>query len=508
MQGERIRACMLAALTATLLAAAVAVLSDFDADSAGARSADPAVTATVGSNPIGQPMAQGFTGVSLEYGALHAYTGRDPDHINPVFLNLLRDLVPGGQASVLRIGGNSADRTWWPMRGQIPPGGITYALNNGWLRTTKALDKALGAQMIMGVNLAGGRAAVAATEARALLNGLGQRAIRAFEIGNEPDVYGIFPWYRDRLGRVFFARGHKYSLNRFIKQFSQWRAAMPSVPVTGPAFAELTWLNGLPKFIEAEPGIKTLTLHRYPLRACLTDQNDPGYPTIPNLLADRSSAGLAQQVAPYVSAAHKSGLTFRLDEMNSASCSGKKGVSDTFASALWVLDTLFNLASAGVDGANIHSLPGAAYELFSFQHPSSGWQAFVHPEFYGMMLFAQAFPPGAQLLPVSASPAGLVKVWATRSQDFQTRVVLINKDPTQSATVQVQVPGFTNVAHLERLLAPDVFSTDGVTLGGQGFGDETSTGTLPGSPQTEPVSPVLGSYKVTLPPASAALLTQ
>src|SRR5258708_38859449 len=124
------------------------------------------------------------------------------------------------------------------------------------------------------------------------------------------------------------------------------------------------------------------------------------------------------------------------------------------------------------------------------------------------MLFAEGLPPGAQLLPVSTGPAGLVKVWATRSQDFQTRVVLINKDPTQSATVQVQVPGFTKVAHLERLSAPDVFSTDGVMLGGQSFGDETSTGTLPRSPQTELVSPVLGSYRVTLPPASAALLTQ
>ena len=508
MQRDRIRACILAAFTASLLVAAVAVLADLDPDPAGARATDPTFTASVGSNPTGQAMAQGFTGVSLEYGALHLYTGRDPDNINPVFLNLLRNLAPGGQTSVLRIGGNSADKTWWPMRGQIPPGGIDYALNNGWMRTTHALATSLGARMIMGVNLGGGRPAVAATEARAMLAGLGRRSIQAFEIGNEPDVYGIFPWYRDRRGRVFFARGHNYNLNQFIKQFSQWRAAMPSLPVTGPAFAELTWLTGLPKFMSAERGIKMLTLHRYPLRACLTDTSDPGYPTIPNLLSDRSSVGVAQAVAPYVTTAHNRGLGFRVDEMNSASCSGKKGVSDTFAAALWVLDTLYNLAAVGVDGVNVHSLPGAAYELFTFEHTSSGWQAFVHPEYYGMLLFAQSFPPGAQLLPVSENPTGLVKVWATRSPDFQTRVVLINKDPTTSATVQLQVPGFTSDAHLERLEAPAVSSTDGVTLGGQSFGDETTTGTLPGPPQTETVSPVLGSYTVTLPPGSAALLTQ
>jgi hypothetical protein len=507
-QGDRIRNCVLAAFTASLLAATVIVLGDFDAGSAGARQTDPSVTASVGSSPTGQAMQPGFTGVSLEYSALHVYTGRDPRNVNPVLIQLLRNLVPGNQTPVVRIGGNSADRTWWPIRGVIPPGGVNYALNNGWMRTTSALATALGAQMIMGVNLAGGRPGIAATEARALMAGIGARYIRAFEIGNEPDVYGLFPWYRDRNGRVFFARGHKYSLNRFIKQFSRWRAAMPSLPVAGPAFAELNWLSGLPRFIASEPGLNLLTIHRYPLRACLTDPNAPGYPTIPSLLSDSSSSGVARAVAPYVTVAHKRGLTFRLDEMNSASCSGKKGVSDTFGAALWVLDTLFNLAKVGVDGVNIHSLPGAAYELFTFQKTSSGWQAFVHPEYYGMLLFSQVFPPGAQLLPVNVNPSGLVKVWATRSKDFQTRVVLINKDPTTSYTVQVQVPGFTSQAQLERLEAPTVFSTDGVTLGGQTFGDETTTGSLPGTQQTETVNPVLGNYTVTLPPASAAVLTQ
>ncbi len=85
--------------------------------------------------------------------------------------------------------------------------------------------------------------------------------------------------------------------------------------------------------------------------------------------------------------------------MNSASCEGAKGVSDTFASALWALDTMFNFAKVGVQGVNFHMLPGSNYELFTPSQTSSGsWQAFVHPEYYGLTLFAQAFPPGAQLL--------------------------------------------------------------------------------------------------------------
>ena len=41
--------------------------------------------------------------------------------------------------------------------------------------------------------------------------------------------------------------------------------------------------------------------------------------------------------------------------MNSVTCHGKTGVSDTFASALWILNTLFEMVHAGVDAVNIHT---------------------------------------------------------------------------------------------------------------------------------------------------------
>ncbi len=191
--------------------------------------------------------------------------------------------------------------------------------------------------------------------------------------------------------------------------------------------------------------------------------------------------------------------------MNSVSGGGKTGVSDTFASALWVLDTLFNMASVGVNGVNIHTLPNAGYQLFNFSQTGSSWQALVHPEYYGMLMFAQAFPAGAHLLPVSVA-GGPVKVWATAAPDGKTRVVLINKETTTPVTVQVNLANSSGPATLERLTAPSVTATSGVTLGGQGFGNSTKTGTL-GPQQTASVQPLLGSYAVTLPAGSAALLT-
>jgi hypothetical protein len=230
---------------------------------------------------------------------------------------------------------------------------------------------------------------------------------------------------------------------------------------------------------------------------------------VANLLSDRSSWGLAAALAPYVAVAHSHGLQFRVDELNSAAqagCLGRTGVSNTFTSALWMLDTLFDLASVGVDGVNVHSLPGAGYELFTFSRASTGgWHAFVHPDYYGMLMFSQAFPAGARLLPVSA-PAGPVKVWATLAPDGRTRVTLINQD-SQPHRVELQLPPSAAPAELEWLRGPSATATSGVTLGGQTFGLETNTGQL-AAPALQPVSQLLGDYSIELPAYSAALLTR
>lgn len=471
---------------------------------AGAQPQAATVSATVGSSPAGQPLPAGWLGVSLEYDALHVYTGSNPRAVNPLLVQLLRNLAPG-QAPVIRVGGDSADFSWWPARGVVAPAGVRYALTQGWLRTTRTFASKLGARLIMGVNLAGGRRRLAAVEARALLAGIGRRFLESLEIGNEPDVYNVFPWYRDRQGRQFFARGPSYSLSDFLGQFTQWRAALPRMPIAGPALSQLAWLSALDQLFHR--GLQLVTIHRYPLRAGVKDPSSAVYPSIPNLLSDRASGVLAQNVAPYVSVAHSHQSPFRVDELNSASHFGQRGVSNTFASALWVLDTLFNLASVGVDGVNIHSLPGAAYELFTFRRPGGQWRAFVHPEYYGLLMFKQAFPPGAVLLPVSVSPSGPLKVWAAHARDHHTRIVIINKDVSTTYQVQIQVAGAETAATLERLQAPSASATNDVTLGGQSFGDETTTGTFPGRRRTQPVIPILGTYTVTMPPASAALLT-
>jgi hypothetical protein len=68
----------------------------------------PTATVTVRAASSGRRVPFGFLGLSLEYSAVEAYAGRDPRALNRVFVQLVRNLVPG-QAPVIRIGGAAAE---------------------------------------------------------------------------------------------------------------------------------------------------------------------------------------------------------------------------------------------------------------------------------------------------------------------------------------------------------------------------------------------------------------
>jgi hypothetical protein len=455
---------------------------------------------------VGRPIRAGFVGLSIEYPAVIGYAGSDPAAVNPVFEQLLRNLAPS-QRPVLRIGGDSTDRTWWPASGQVKPRGVEYSISSRWLAVTRALAQDTGARLILGVNLEANQSSIAVAEARALLSSIAHRSVLALEIGNEPNWYSTLPWYRNSAGRLIMGRPSSYDLRGFTGEFSALRKRLPRVALAGPTVGALPWLQNLRGFLAAEPRLRVVTLHRYPLNRCFTPWGSPNYPTVANLLRSSASRGLADGIERYATIAHQRGDTFRIDEINSVACGGKTGVSDTFASALWAVDALFAVARSGADGVNIHTFPGARYGLFTFNRARTGWSAFVRPEYYGLLMFAQAAPPGSRLLPATSTGSTEVRAWATRATDGRIRLVLINDDVRRSHVVSLRLPERAPTVTLERLTAPNARASDGVALGGQSFGAQTETGNLPSARLGHVLSAGSGGYLITLPAASAALLT-
>jgi hypothetical protein len=458
-----------------------------------------ASTVTVERATRSRPLQQGFVGLSVEIRELEAYTGKDPHAVNPLFEQLIRNLAPGQQPS-LRIGGDSTDWSWWPIPGMRRPLGVRYTITPRWMAITQSLSHALNAKLILGINLEVNKPKVAGAEAKAMISQIGGQSIAGFEVGNEPELYDAFPWYVLN-GVKYYGRPAGYNFADFMSDYSRSVAAVPHAPLAGPNIGGPSWMPYLRRFLDGQPRVKVATLHRYPLKKC----SHTAHNTIGELLAESSSRGLANSVAVYAGVAHAHHVPLRIDEMNAVSCGGEIGVSNTFASALWSIDAMFEMVRVGVDGVNFHTRPGASGELFSFTQSHGSWSASAKPVYYGLAMFAQAAPAGSQLLRIGGAPGGSMRIWATRAPDGRIRVVLINTGAKSSRYVALRIPAASGSATVERLQAPNLHATHDVTLANQHFSQ--STGTLTGKPEGETVGAVNGRYVVKVPAASAALLT-
>jgi hypothetical protein len=493
-----------ARIALALLAAAVAALAAAGCG-AGAKQASAQPTFNVTGATMGQPIASGFVGLSVEIKTLEQYAGSNPAAVNPVFLHLIEDLAPE-QSPVLRLGGDSTDWSWWPVSGVSRPPGVRFTLTPNWLDVAHSVATAVRGRLILGVDLEANNRTVAAAEANAMVSRIGRSSIDALELGNEPELYGSFGWYRSATGQAVPGRPRDYDPAAFVRDYSSFAPRLPDVRLAGPSSGASEWLAKLGPFLDAEPRVRLVTVHAYPLKHCTKSK----VITIPQMLAESSSAGLAASVAPYVAIASAHHDPLRVDEMNAISCGGTRGVSDTFASALWVLDTLFEMVRTGVSGVNLHSVPGGINEILGPAGTPGTPSMRVHPEYYGMMMFAQAAPAGSHLLRLgTATPPG-VKVWATRASDGVVHVVVINKRLAKSQSLRLRIAGARGPAEVDQLRAPSVHSTGGVTIGGQTFGAETSTGVLAGPVGRaghDTVAASGGGYPITVPAASATMLT-
>jgi len=498
---------MLPRIGSLLLAAAVAFVVLVPAQEARPATVAPAPASVlrVGGTATRRAIPPGFVGLSIEYWAIPDYAGWDPSAINPVFVQLIRNLA-GESAPVLRIGGVTTDNSWWPAPGLRKPAGVTYTLTPGWIAVTRSLATTLGARLILGINLEADSTAVAGAEGRALVDGIGRPRIEALEPGNEPELYGSFVWgFSGAPGRP-----PGYDFADFEQDFTRIARALPDVPLAGPTDGAPSWFAKLGTFISDQPRVTVATLHRYPLQQCFVSPDEPNYPTVANLLAPSSSRSLADSVAAAVKVAHAHHVAVRIDEMNTISCGNVPAVGESFASALWALDTLFEMARVGVDGVNIHTFPGVGTNLFSFRRADGQWRGTVAPEYYGLDMFAQAAPTGSRLLRASFSRGagpGLT-AWATRAPDRTIRVVVINEG-SRTRAIAVHLPAAAGrlSGTLERLQAPGVAARSGVTLAGQSFGPATATGLPAGPRRAFVVAPAHSAYAFTVPAGSAAMLT-
>jgi hypothetical protein len=124
-----------------------------------------------------------FIGLSYESALLTSSDYFTPR--NPSVFGLLRTF---GTSGVLRIGGNTSERTVWSTAGSSSPI-ERFLITPAAIDALAALLRALGWRLIYGLNLARGTPESAADEAAYVANAVGPRLL-AFQISNEPDGFG------------------------------------------------------------------------------------------------------------------------------------------------------------------------------------------------------------------------------------------------------------------------------------------------------------------------------
>jgi hypothetical protein len=412
--------------------------------------------------------------------------------------------VRGDKPFVLRIGGDSSDHTFWDPGGRTLPR-WAFGVTPAWVSRAARVVRQMRLRVIIDLNTVTSTRRLAVEWAQAAAARLPRGSIIGFEIGNEPDVYDRELWADNLGGGALNLLPGAVTSTSYARGYDSYARALvsvaPHMPLLGPALAnpyrDRAWVSTL--LSGSHPGLGAVSLHRYPYSAC-SPPRWATFPTVARILSERASAGTAQAIRPAIRLAHRAGIPVRLTELNSVTCGGLPHVSDTFATALWAPDTLFELARAGVQGVNLHVRRAAINAPFRFAPHGVA----ARPLLYGLILFSRMLGPRSRLVAVQlhADRALHLKLWAVREGRDRLNLLLIDKG-AQAATVRLRLPTTGPVA-VQRLLAPSARSETHVTLAGQWLGAAVR---WQGRRVIEEITSQAGHYSLHIGGLSAALLS-
>jgi hypothetical protein len=395
-----------------------------------------------------------FAGLSYEksqlYGPLFQPSNGD-------LTGIFRRLGP----SLLRIGGNSTDKNVWTPNG---PGQTAGQIAPSDVDSLAAFVKAAGWQCLYGVNLGGAATgattpAMAADEVAYAAQQFGS-SLFGIEIGNEPDLYG-YP------GKYFAGN---WSLSQFLALWNEFRAAIvagtPGVAITGPADAsyEAKWTIPFGQTVTSSQ-ITLLTQHYYRASDLL--------PTSTAAYLITPDPTLIGYLALLQAGCQGIGVPYRMSECNSyyngVNDNGVNGISNSYASSLWVIDFLFNCAQGGASGVNFH---GGGHVGYTPIVNKAGSVISVGPEVYGMLLFNLAGRGELYTTQISAGSLN-VTAYAVKTASGALNLIIVNKDLTQNLQLTAQLPGSASSATLLAMTqltsgatAPDLSATSGISIQG------------------------------------------
>jgi hypothetical protein len=471
-----------------VLALAVVVLAHSGLTrSASGDAAAGTVSLTIDTTKPGRLFRPGSVGLSIEAFELES-THLSRQHVRLV--RLMRLLGP----SVLRIGGNSVDASWWTSTDEPAPAWAENTVTPADLVRLRGVLHATAWRALLGIDLGHFEPSRAADEARYARRILG-RNLLGVELGNEPDDFGKKP----------HLRAQNYDPSSYLGEAVAYRDAVTvsGAALLGPALAEPQWLSQLGNNLRM---FSALTLHYYPAAACAGTGPTSAAPPAAGaeLLAPTVRSEEEATLSKLLVAGALAGRPVRIGETNAAACTNSPSAAPIFASSLWALDWALRAVSDGVQGISFHGKFGYCEHdsPLCAETPQGSREGLLTaaPEYYGLLAARQL--EGGRFLSATLGgpvPSGLAS-FATLSPNGVVKVALENLAAT-GRPQRVAITGFSGPFTTEALTGAAISSAQGITLA-------RAPVSAHGEWRAKPVvHPLTRQPVVTVAPASALIVT-
>jgi hypothetical protein len=374
-------------------------------------------------------------------------------------VRLMRHLGP----SILRLGGDSVDRSWWTSNHEPPPLWAKSVITPDDLSALHTLLLATGWKALLGVDLGHFEPSRAAEEVRNARRILGSTLL-GVEIGNEPDAYS------DADEQL---RQPSYTPAEYLREAESYsrtlRSAEPAVPIFGPAVTQgATWLTQLGAGASI---FSDLTQHFYPINQCPLVPPSQPLATASTLLSLAIHQREDEEVQALTSAGSTLGRPVWIDETNSVACPEVDYASPGFAGALWALDWTLRVASSGIAGPNFYGTFVACRlymesPICTRDGKAAAGIVTAQPEYYGMLAAEQL--EGGQFVSTTLTVSGQqpnITTYATRGSDGTLRVAIDNMS-LEGPPAAISLPLTGYYATEEPLIGGSIEAQGSVTFGG------------------------------------------
>ncbi|PON26957.1 beta-glucuronidase [Trichoderma gamsii] len=439
-----------------------------------------------------------------------------PNLFSRDILNLL--YTKTGKRPYIRVGGTSADRTYYnasqELSIQVDTGanGIPSAVYIGPVYF-EAFNNFPGSLWSFQANLANNASwglDNTMEVCKRVMNTLKGNLID-FEIGNEVDLYPCA------------VRPCGYTVNDYLQEWTRYADAISDNVLKGNSYgldeqrffqalvfanAELntfTTQNAFNGGIDLTHHVKSVSLHHYAAgnQAWVRLQE-----TFMNHTAVVANLSIYSPANKYLKTNYPD-VTFLLGETNSDYTNLLMSqVEGVFGSSLWLIDYLMYGMSLGTTFGYTGWVPV----------PTGNMQPYVRPPLYGQIVVADIIGhnPKVQILPIHLGPElWKFSAYGVYESSKLSKYVLINLDewnsttqyPRPSQKVSLRIPSGSRGATVQRLLGPGASADSDISWGGLSWNYTRGRLAQSGRPHFEALPVSKGEATVTIPSTEAVVVT-